>query len=220
MPITGFLFGQKRAKISNIVVDASVRESHENEAQITDNPVEEGVDVTDHVRIMPKRLTMDGVISDTPITLSVISNISGAIGTVTEFIGGRSLSQEAYDRLLRLQANREPMTIVTGLRVYQNMLIESLTVPRDSRTANAIHFTAVFREIHVARTRGIGGGFSLADSVSSLGLPNIDLGRQLSLDVPLSSPLAAGSSVRTFGSQLVSGSTGRFDVMNSLRGVF
>jgi len=217
MTISGLIFGQKRARISNIVVDASVRESHESEAKITDNPIEEGADVTDHVRIMPKRLTMDGVISDTPITLAVISNVSGLIGTITDYTESRSLSQEAHDRLLALQETREPITIVTGLRVYENMLIERLTVPRDANTANAIHFMAVFREIQVARTY-VAGGFSLASSVSSLGLPNVDLGRQLSLEVPPGSPLAAGNSVRTFGSQLVSGSTGRFEVLNDVRG--
>ncbi len=219
MPLASLFFGQQRSEIGSIVVDAVIREVHENTSQVTENPVEEGADVTDHVRIMPKMLTMDCVISDTPLSLSVIRNISGAVGSVTELISGRTLSKDAYDKLVEIQELREPITVVTGLKAYENMVLERLTTPRDSRTSNAIHFTARFKEVVVARTKTIGGGGSLADGVKSIGAPTSDLGSQVSLEVPPSSPLAAGNNVTTLGTQEVRGATGTFDVLGGLRGV-
>ena len=50
-----------------LVVDATVEEIHRASAQATEQPVERGVDVTDHVRPERRALTLNVVISDTPI---------------------------------------------------------------------------------------------------------------------------------------------------------
>lgn len=51
----------------SITGDISNNESHEGTATITDHPVEEGVNVADHVRVEPETLSVEFYISDKPI---------------------------------------------------------------------------------------------------------------------------------------------------------
>jgi hypothetical protein len=46
--------------------DSLVAETHEDTLTITDHPVEEGVDVADHAREEPTRLTIEGFVSNVP----------------------------------------------------------------------------------------------------------------------------------------------------------
>lgn len=46
--------------------DSLIAETHEDTLTITDHPVEEGVDVSDHAREEPTRLTLEGFISNVP----------------------------------------------------------------------------------------------------------------------------------------------------------
>lgn len=52
-----------------IELDASVREQHDTTAQVTEHPVERGSNIADHIRAEPRRLTIEGVISNTPTFL-------------------------------------------------------------------------------------------------------------------------------------------------------
>ena len=45
------------------------------------------------------------------------------------------------------------LTIHTSLKTYDKMVIESISVPRDSKNSNALYFTATFKEIVVATTK-------------------------------------------------------------------
>jgi hypothetical protein len=53
-----------------IPFDAILDELHETVSEITEHPVEVGVDVTDHVRPLPDRLNLVGVISNQPIVVN------------------------------------------------------------------------------------------------------------------------------------------------------
>jgi len=62
-----------------VILDASVSENHVASAQVTQHQVETGPDVTDHIRPMPQKLTIEGVISNTPIS-AVPAGTSGMRG--------------------------------------------------------------------------------------------------------------------------------------------
>ena len=47
--------------------DVIASENHETVAQITDHPVEVGINITDHVRTLPDRVTLVAYVSNTPI---------------------------------------------------------------------------------------------------------------------------------------------------------
>src|SRR5687767_4349391 len=53
----------------NIALDATTNETHEAPSTITDHAVEQGASISDHIRPEADRLTIEGVISNTPIVL-------------------------------------------------------------------------------------------------------------------------------------------------------
>jgi hypothetical protein len=53
----------------NIAIDASIEETHESPTTITDHAVESGANISDHMRPDADRLTIEGIISNTPIVL-------------------------------------------------------------------------------------------------------------------------------------------------------
>jgi hypothetical protein len=87
--------------INGIWIDVSLRETHGISAELTQHAVEEGADITDHVRAMPTRLTLEGVVSNQPIELpgSHATAIAGALGTsvIASELGFMVLSNTYYD---------------------------------------------------------------------------------------------------------------------------
>lgn len=170
MAQTGFIFKSKGVVIGSqaptedvagsggIVVDATVQEEHKSSCDLTENPVEDGAKITDHVQLKPKELSIDGVISDTPLGASFVQNFQNSSSSSGNSLSNSSRSIDAYQQLLELQKSREPFTVTTGLKQYTNMILVDLSVPRTVSTANAIHFKASMKEIRIVKSKSSVGG--------------------------------------------------------------
>jgi len=133
--------------IGQISIDATVQQEHKLASEVSDNPVEDGSNIVDHVNLLPFQLTLNGVITDSPIKFGVFSSVVNAGQTIATLFGQTRRSIEAYQQLEKLWESRVPLTIITSLKEYKDMIIESLSVPRTAQTGNAIHFTISFRQI-------------------------------------------------------------------------
>lgn len=107
-----------------------IEESHEDKAVITEHPVEQGAKINDHAYMEPAKLTIRAGHSDTL---------------------GEGASREIYEKLLELMRKREPFDIVTGKRLYQNMLVEAVSMTTDLTTENALLVTADCREVIIVK---------------------------------------------------------------------
>lgn len=130
--------------IAGYEIDVALSEDHSFESEVTAHPVEIGADIADHVRARPITVTLEGIVSDTPI------------GSLAErrqqftLVNGEAFmlaSDEALAFLLAVRDAREPVTIQTTLRSYDDMMLQSLTVPRSSATGEALRFTATFVQV-------------------------------------------------------------------------
>lgn len=132
-------------KIDGYQIDAALSEDHDFEAEVTEFPVEEGAAVTDHVRLKPIVVTVKGCVSDTPI------------GSVAELREGSNLkpSEEALVVLQATYEAKEPVTIETSIKTYENMILESLSIPQDGETGDALLFTATFRQIVIEANKRV-----------------------------------------------------------------
>lgn len=122
-------------RIGPVPIDVILEETHRSELEITRNPIEFGADVTDHAYVQPKRLSMRGAVASQP----------GSPGVLFGLPGTRAAG--AWQQLLLLQSLREPFSVVTGLKVYSNMLIESLEATRDPEKAFILDFRAELIEV-------------------------------------------------------------------------
>ncbi|STL39876.1 bacteriophage protein [Escherichia coli] len=63
--------------------------------------------------------------------------------------------QQTYQELLDLQESRIPFDVVTGKRLYSNMLIRALEVTTDKTTENVLSAVLTLREVIISRTQQI-----------------------------------------------------------------
>lgn len=134
----GNRFGLQVVQIDGYPIDATLSEDHTFSAEVTEYPVEKGADLTDHVRSKPLKITLDCVVSDSPI---------GVVATHATRKDGSVPSSAIYERLLDLRSKGEPITIITSLNVYKNMVLSDLSVPRASGEPHQLHFRAQFTEV-------------------------------------------------------------------------
>jgi hypothetical protein len=125
--------------IDTFVADVTVREDHEDELVVTENPVEQGADITDHSYKAPARLTVDVGYSNS----SVQAN------------GDPNYVQDIYAQFLALQASRQPFDVITGKRPYTNMLITMLHTVTDEATENALLLTVRMKEVILVDTQTV-----------------------------------------------------------------
>lgn len=125
-------------KIDGYPVDVEVSGDFAFVNEVTEYPVESGSDVVDHVRTKPMEITIEGVVSDTPI---------GEIANERE--AGVVHSRTAYIRLKEIHARREPVTLDTSRGRFVNMVLARLSTPTSAATGDSLQFTGTFKEVRL-----------------------------------------------------------------------
>lgn len=123
-------------KISDFTAQVTVREDHTDDLTVTDQPVEQGAQISDHAFKVPARLTLLVGWSDS-----------------SDQSQGDDYTRAIYARLLALQLTREPFSVTTGKREYENMLITSLGTTTTEDTEHALIATIGLREINIVQTQ-------------------------------------------------------------------
>lgn len=130
--------------------DASLSEIHELEAELTEHPIEFGSPIADHYKVLPQKITINGIVSDSPLPADhlggLISSAQGVVATVNR-VTGFSRVDEAYDSLRKKMNNASLVNVVTTLRTYEDMAITSLSVERDAPNGNILNSTISLREV-------------------------------------------------------------------------
>lgn len=119
--------------IGMLIPDVVVREVQRDEMVITDHPVEKGAAISDHAFLRPPEVEMQIGWSD---------STGGYVG----------YSSEAYDRLLALQEERQPFELTTGNRLYENMLVGSVSLQKDEKSENISAIQCRFRKVNIVST--------------------------------------------------------------------
>lgn len=152
-----FAPGAPSRNIGGIVAQVTVDETGVDQLTITDHPVERDANISDHAYLEAPSVTIRVGWSN--------SSLSALGGTVNAALDAQGLGDALaaftspdyvsgiYSQLLTLQASRQPFTIVTGKRTYQNMLIRSISQTTDAETSNSLIATIVCRAILLVTTQ-------------------------------------------------------------------
>lgn len=119
-----------------IVPNCAVEERHSDRLQVTQNPVEIGAMISDHAFLLPFGVTLRYGWSDSSTGVS-------------------QSSQFAYQALQQLQQSREPFTVVTGKRMYENMVLLEMEVTTDSHTENVLMATLHCQTVIIVSTSSV-----------------------------------------------------------------
>jgi hypothetical protein len=122
----------------DIYVDIARDEEHSYTDELTRYPVESGTDNSDHVHLRPFTLTVNGVVSDTPV---------GEVASLRT--DGATPSEEVRTRLVELWQSREPVSVTSSLITYDNMVLTKLVFPRDPNVGHALRFRATFEQLEI-----------------------------------------------------------------------
>ncbi len=129
--------------MGGLVFDAVFEETHESDLEVTDNPVETGVVVSDHAYMKPLRVKISAGVSDSRLNIFSSDPFSSAAGR----------SRRAFELLTELQKKAEPFDLQTGLKLYKNMICTSVRSSQDKDSSAALLFTAELREVIVVYTQ-------------------------------------------------------------------
>lgn len=111
-------------KIGAFAATVTLEEVATDDLEITKHPVQQGAQITDHAYVKPAALSLKVLYDDAARPLA-----------------------ETYKALLELQASREPFDVVTGKRIYKNMLFKGLAQTTDRETENILSISATLEEI-------------------------------------------------------------------------
>lgn len=127
------LFGKKysQTRVGGIFLDAVISEDHNYNSRVTNYPIEDGTFVSDHIINEPERLEIEGIVSDTPINIFSFFN--------------RSI--DSFNRLVRINQTKQVITVVTGIKVYTDMVITSLIVPRTFQSGQSLRFNIQLQKL-------------------------------------------------------------------------
>lgn len=120
--IFGRLPGLGFKTIGFLPVDVFTEETVTFSSEVTENPIETGGVITDHLFNKPTGLRI--------------------VGTCRSEQRG-----VAYQILQTLHEMREPIFIATGLQTFTNMALVELSIPRTWRNAASLEFTAEFKQL-------------------------------------------------------------------------
>lgn len=178
-------------KIKDLEMDVTLREAHSFTNNITQYPVENGSTITDHIRQNPDKLTIEGLITNTPIIpLSAIvgkltrqdySNRNEAAFNELLTMGGFSISKQPGSKPVRTGAP-QIIDVVTSLRLYTSMVIVNIAVNVDSSTDNSLIFTVdlqqmIFVDSDITVINKAGSINGKASNIKNQNSPKVDTGK-------------------------------------------
>lgn len=135
--------------IGSIRIAVTIEERHSDELVITEHPVERSAAITDHAYRRPSEVVMQVGWSN--------SDYEALLGALTAIFDGSlpngDYVDSVYSQLLALQQSRQPFSVTTSRRQYDNMLLQSLSVVTDAKTSSALIVTATLREILLVSTQ-------------------------------------------------------------------
>ncbi|HDN6555323.1 TPA: phage baseplate protein [Salmonella enterica subsp. enterica] len=154
MDILSAIFRQQSRRIGILIPSVVVSEKHSDALEITEHPVERPTTnsasgfITDHAYKRPSEVTME-------------CGFAGG-GALLDFIDTSSIGlsaglspKEIYQKLLDMQLERVPFDVVTGKRVYTNMLVRAIEVTTDKTSENVLNCTLTLREVIITQTKNV-----------------------------------------------------------------
>lgn len=164
-------------------IDVTIKESKNYENVITSYPVEDGSEVTDNVIKKNKRITITGIISQTPLVIGkldtkpdvklfdiknqvknffgfelpidAIKFIAPEVSYTTNVLDGRNFLDNLRDNFVKFTIQCRHVVDNTRqiFETFDDCIVKSLNYDADSSTGLDLNFTLVAEQITIARSK-------------------------------------------------------------------
>jgi hypothetical protein len=170
--------------IGGFVIDAFLSETYQFQNEVTDVPVEEGVNITDHVVEKADQIQISAFIGQTEFT-AYDGDVPDNLQSLSDVDKKRRIIN-AYKELLRMKRERLPVTVVMGLDTFKNMIITSFNIGRDAETGADLAFDMSFIELKIVNSQSVEINSSQIASTSAVDQagPTSNMGTAAKEDAP------------------------------------
>lgn len=122
--------------IDGYPIDIAVTEAHVQKSRPTSHPIERSSNTSDHIIDEPDTFTLECLVTNSPI--GQIENL--------RFLEDGKPSDNVYAKLQAIRDGKKVHTVTTALKVYLDVVLTDLSIPINSKTGDAIRFTASWQK--------------------------------------------------------------------------
>lgn len=161
--------------VGSIQFDLILSENHSLEAQVTEHPIENGATVSDHIRDLPRKGSVSGLVTNFPLKttrtlpseflekIAAMGNQNYLESFASQYGYQKSLgpteadfealerpanrASDAWAAFKALMAAKAPVVISTGLEKYYDAVVTKVETSRESGTGDALEFEVEFQQI-------------------------------------------------------------------------
>lgn len=126
-------------RFGSFIADVTVEENHTDELAITEHPVERGAAISDHSYKRPTSVVIR----------------AGWSNSSLRALGNPNYVQQIYEAVLKLQSTRETFEILTGKRMYKDMLLARIYETTNEQTEDALLLTMEFKQVIITTTQTV-----------------------------------------------------------------
>ena len=142
--------------ITEVPIDVIGTRNYKYGATVTDFPIEAGSTGTDHRKKNPDEISLEGMVSGSPLDSASLTQNLGLRGDGGNQAQGQGFTpimiQTAHDMLLDLHEKGTLVEIQTEYRLHKNMSLTELSIARSKTTGLALDFTATFKQEKIVTT--------------------------------------------------------------------
>lgn len=131
---------QKPASLGSLEFDAIVSRSESMDCDIPEYATEAGYSVSDNICLKALTLEVEAIISNTPVTWS------------KEHSPSNSRVETLCDEFRKLWKAKKVLTFTAGSDVYENVCIESLTLPRKAENGSSVYVSLTLKQVTITAT--------------------------------------------------------------------
>lgn len=133
---------------TSLEVDATLSETAQFDSDVTEHPVEDGFNIADGIRNKPVSLSLDCLVSNTPIIGAQQAKDAGGYHK-----GNPGAAAAAFTVLQSIRDAEDVINVATALKLYKSMAVTSIKVTRDTKTGDVLSFTLALKQIRIVSSK-------------------------------------------------------------------
>lgn len=139
-PASGLVRTERTQIGENLFVDVVLSRESALESEVTENPVEDGFVIADHVRRKPLSLAMECIFTPTPVSFDAKGTPSFRMNSVA-------------NEIMRIYKAGDPVTIKTPDAIYKDMVMLTSPLVRSVQNGLCYRMQMTFKHVRIVNQR-------------------------------------------------------------------
>lgn len=141
--------------VGSVDIDLILDENHSKDAEVTENPLQDGRAVSDGIYIRLREGSLTALVSNHSLKHATPPDVQNAesLLDLAESTTLENRARQAWEDLKAVMDARETVTIVTALEVYDNVAITHIDTQRDGDTGDALAIQVSFRQVQTVQLK-------------------------------------------------------------------